>query len=53
MWISSKGGENNFIEDLKKDKVIVKHDFELDDLPFPQWDKIITDAKKISKLFGN
>ena len=38
---------------LKKDKVIVKHDFELDDLPFPQWDKIITDAKKISKLFGN
>jgi radical SAM superfamily enzyme YgiQ (UPF0313 family) len=46
-------GENNFIEDLKNDKVIVKHDFELDDLPFPQWDKIITDAKKISKLFGN
>jgi len=46
-------GENDFIEDLKKNKVIVEHNFELDDLPFPQWDKIITDARKISKLFGN
>lgn len=46
-------GRNNFIEDLNKDNVTVKQDFELDDLPFPRWDKIISNTKKVSKLFGD
>ena len=45
--------ENNLEEDLKKDLIIVSHNFELDDLPFPHWDKIIKNTKKVSMLFGN
>ena len=45
--------ENNLEEDLKKDLIIVRHNFELDDLPFPCWDKIIKNTKKVSLLFGN
>ena len=40
-------------EDLKKDLIIVRHNFELDDLPFPCWDKVINNKKKVSLLFGN
>ena len=45
--------ENDLEEDLKKDLIIVKHNFELDDLPFPCWDKVIHNTKKVSLLFGN
>ena len=43
----------NFIEDSKKDIISFKHEFQLDDLPYPCWDEMLLDLKLISKLFGN
>ena len=43
----------NFLEDSKKDIVSFKHDFQLDDLPYPSWQEMIFDFKLVSKLFGN
>ena len=45
--------KNNFEIDLKKKIIFVNHNFELDDLPFPSWDTIIKNTKKVSLLFGN
>ena len=43
----------NFLYE-KLDKIIYfDHNYSLDDLPFPKWDKIIKDSKKVSMLFGN
>ena len=42
----------NFLEDSKKDVIAFKHDFELDDLPYPCWEEMV-DLKLVSKLFGN
>ena len=39
--------------DLKKKLISVNHNFELDDLPYPRWDKIINSTRKVSLLFGN
>ena len=44
---------NNLENDLKKKLISVNHNFELDDLPYPRWDKIINNTKKVSLLFGN
>ena len=33
--------------------IIFTHEYSLDDLPFPAWDKIIKNNKNVSKLFGN
>lgn len=44
---------NNFIDDCKKEIIFIKNNFELDDLPFPKWEKIIKNTKKVSLLFGS
>ena len=44
---------NNFEQDLKKNIITFEHEYSLDDLPFPAWDKIIKNNKNVSKLFGN
>ncbi len=44
---------NNFENDLNKNIVKFTHDYSLDNLPFPAWDKIIKNDKNVSKLFGN
>lgn len=44
--------DNNFLNDLKEKIVFFKHNLELDDLPFPKWEDIITNTKKVSMLFG-
>ena len=44
---------NNLENDLKKKLISVNHNFELDDLPYPRWDKVINSTKKVSLLFGN
>lgn len=44
---------NNFFDDCKKNIIFIKHNYNLDDLPFPKWTKIIKNTKKVSLLFGN
>jgi len=44
---------SNFEKDLEKNIIIFGHEYSLDDLPFPAWDKIIKNNKNVSKLFGN
>ena len=45
--------KKEYKNDLKKKIVSFDHSYELDDLPYPDWKAIITDPKKVSKLFGN
>ena len=45
--------KKEYEDDLKKKKVSFNNSYELDDLPYPDWKTIITDPKKVSKLFGN
>ena len=44
---------NNFFDDCKKDIIFIKHNYELNDLPFPKWNNIIKNTRKVSLLFGN
>lgn len=43
----------NFENDLNKPTINFEHNFTLDDLPFPAWDKIISNFKNVNRLFGN
>jgi len=45
--------KNNFDEDLKKKIILYDHDFNVDDLPIPNWENLLENNKKVSKLFGN
>ena len=42
----------NFDEDLKKEIVKFDHNFSIDDLPYPTWNKVIKDFDKVNNLFG-
>ena len=46
-------GNDNFLEDLKKGLITFKDTFELDDLPFPRWDKMIKNFNGVDKMYGN
>ncbi len=46
-------GNPNIEEDLKKDVIFFKHNFNLDDLPYPKWDEILHNLNNVNKLFGN
>ena len=46
-------GNDNFLEDLKKGLITFKDTFELDDLPFPRWDKMIQNFNGVDKMYGN
>ena len=46
-------GKNNFEEDLNKNIVFFKHNFRVDDLPFPSWDKVVEKFDQVNRLFGN
>ena len=39
--------------DLKKQIVSFQHNLNLDDLPYPKWDKILSKKNNVNKLFGN
>ena len=42
----------NFDEDLKKEIVKFDHNFSVDDLPYPTWNKVIKNFDKVNNLFG-
>ncbi len=44
---------DKYLEDLNKKILTFSHDYSLDDLPFPSWQKIIKNNKNVSKLFGS
>ena len=46
-------GNDNFLEDLKKGLITFKDTFELDDLPFPRWDKMIKNFNGVDKMYGH
>ena len=41
-----------FEEDLDKEIVKFNHNFSVDDLPYPPWDKVIEDFGAVNNLFG-
>ncbi len=47
-----KNKDKDFDEDLKKKIVKFDHNFSIDDLPYPAWDKVIRDFKIVNNLFG-
>ena len=46
-----KNKDKDFDEDLKKKIVKFDHNFSIDDLPYPAWDKVIRDFKIVNNLF--
>jgi len=42
----------DFDEDLKKEIVKFDHDFSVDDLPYPSWNKVIKNFGNVNNLFG-
>ena len=42
----------NYDEDLKKEIIKFSHNFSVDDLPFPSWDKVIKNFNNVNNLFG-
>tara|TARA_B100001996_G_scaffold304308_1_gene245197 strand:- start:728 stop:1942 length:1215 start_codon:yes stop_codon:yes gene_type:complete len=47
-------GNQNFDEDLKKDVVYFENKHNIDDLPYPKWEQLQKNEKKINiKLYGN
>ena len=42
----------NFDEDLKKEIVNFDHNFSVDDLPYPSWNKVIENFSVVNNLFG-
>jgi anaerobic magnesium-protoporphyrin IX monomethyl ester cyclase len=42
----------NFDEDLKKKIVKFDHNFSIDDLPYPPWNKVIKNFNSVNNLFG-
>ena len=47
-----KNKDTNFDEDLKKKIVKFDHNFSIDDLPYPAWNKVIKNFNKVNNLFG-
>ena len=45
-------GNNKFEEDLNKEIIKFNHDFTVDDLPYPPWDKVIKNFDTVNNLFG-
>ena len=43
----------NLQEDSNKDKISFNHNYTLDDLPYPRWDKVTKNLGNANKLFGN
>ena len=44
---------DNFDLELKKKIVSFQNNLNLDDLPYPKWDKILSKKNNVNKLFGN
>jgi anaerobic magnesium-protoporphyrin IX monomethyl ester cyclase len=47
-----KNKDKDFNEDLKKKIVKFEHNFSIDDLPYPAWNKVIKNFDKVNNLFG-
>ena len=45
-------GNKKFEEDLNKEIIKFNHDFTVDDLPYPPWDKVIKNFDTVNNLFG-
>ncbi len=45
--------KKDFKDDLNKEIISFNHNFELDDLPYPSWNKIIKNLNKIYNLFSS
>jgi len=43
---------DNFNDDLEKEIVEFKHEFSVDDLPYPSWNKVLKNFKNVNNLFG-
>ena len=44
--------KKNFEEDLNKSLINFNHNYSLDNLPYPAWEKIIKDLNNVDKLFS-